>query len=285
VLPRAPIATSSSRSRTSLRVTRGAPPAIVEPQRTFIREGELRKLCRKGVKRRRVWLFSDSLLYATPSDVPGTRISIKPALLSLRGASVAEVPANSLAIDDVTPYALQISTPTKSFIAYCESTDERNGWLEALIGVILKLGGAGGADTVDAPIWVPDDIAHNCMVCDAPFTWNRRRHHCFREADHQILTNRGFLFLDDVERIAPPASDAWARLRVATFDAAREQLVYQAPLALVVNDDGNAAKSRAVSQRRRRGARMPPPTIRCGPRAAITSSAKLLPPSWWARAM
>jgi hypothetical protein len=142
-LPRAPIATSSSRSRTSLRVTRGAPPAIVEPQRTFIREGELRKLCRKGVKRRRVWLFSDSLLYATPSDVPGTRISIKPALLSLRGASVAEVPANSLAIDDVTPYALQISTPTKSFIAYCESTDERNGWLEALIGVILKLGGSG----------------------------------------------------------------------------------------------------------------------------------------------
>jgi hypothetical protein len=221
-----------------LRVTRGAPPAIVEPQRTFIREGELRKLCRKGVKRRRVWLFSDSLLYATPSDVPGTRISIKPALLSLRGASVAEVPANSLAIDDVTPYALQISTPTKSFIAYCESTDERNGWLEALIGVILKLGGAapGAADAMDAPIWVPDDIAHNCMVCDAPFTWNRRRHHCFREADHQILTNCGFLFLDDVERIAAAGAESWARLRVASYDAAREQLVYQAPLALVVNE-------------------------------------------------
>jgi hypothetical protein len=158
---------------------RGSAPAIVAPQRTFVREGELRKLCRKGVKRRRVWLFSDSLLYATPSDVPGTRISLKPVLLMLRGASVAEVPPGSLAIDDVTPYALQISTATKSFMAYCESTEERNAWLEALIRVILALGSPGAA-AIDAPIWVPDEIATHCMVCEVPFSLFTRRHHCRR---------------------------------------------------------------------------------------------------------
>ena len=96
-----------------LRVPRGQPPPIVAPQRVFVREGELLKLCRKGAKRRRVWLFNDALLYATPSDVPGARISIKPVLLPLRGASVAEVPPHSSTAPDVTPYALQISTQSK----------------------------------------------------------------------------------------------------------------------------------------------------------------------------
>jgi hypothetical protein len=53
------------------------------------------------------------------SDLPGARISVKPVLLSLRGANVAEVPhdANSAA-PGATPFALQLSTPTKSFVAY-----------------------------------------------------------------------------------------------------------------------------------------------------------------------
>merc|ERR1711964_713772 len=29
-------------------------------------------------------------------------------------------------------------------------------------------------------MWVPDDLALNCMICDAPFAWNLRHHHCRR---------------------------------------------------------------------------------------------------------
>jgi len=34
------------------------------------------------------------------------------------------------------------------------------------------------ASTVDASLWVPDDMALNCCVCKAEFTIYRRRHHC-----------------------------------------------------------------------------------------------------------
>ena len=87
-----------------------------------------------------MWLFSDALLYATPSDVPGTRIAIKPVLLALRGANVAEVPVSSSApVPGSTPFAFQLSTPTKSFVAYCDTSAERAQWLEALILVICSL--------------------------------------------------------------------------------------------------------------------------------------------------
>ena len=106
----------------------GPQVVILAPGRKFVREGELKKLCRKSIKRRRLWLFNDMLLYATPNDMPGTRISTRPVLLSLRGARVAEVPPSSgaEALADSTPFALQIATPTKSFIAYADSQQERS---------------------------------------------------------------------------------------------------------------------------------------------------------------
>jgi squalene/oxidosqualene cyclase-like protein len=62
---------------------------------------------------------------------------------------------------------------------------------------------------------------------------------CFPEHDHQILTNRGFLFLDEVEalveRDAAGAVVDWRGLCVATYDAASKQLVYAQPRRLVVN--------------------------------------------------
>lgn len=54
--------------------------------------------------------------------------------------------------------------------------------------------------------------------------------YCVRDTDHQILTNHGFLFLDQVEKLV--ATD----LRVATYDAATQQLRYETPQALVLNE-------------------------------------------------
>jgi hypothetical protein len=65
--------------------------------------------------------------------------------------------------------------------------------------------------------------------------------YCVRERDHQILTSRGFLFLDEVEALvdrdaATGAVRDWRGLRVANYDAKTRRLVYEQPRALVVNE-------------------------------------------------
>lgn len=67
---------------------------------------------------------------------------------------------------------------------------------------------------------------------------------CVPEADHQILTNAGFVALADVEaRVERDAAGRvvdWRGLQVATYDAAAEQLVYRTPRSLVVNSGAQA---------------------------------------------
>ena len=62
---------------------------------------------------------------------------------------------------------------------------------------------------------------------------------CLRERDQQILTNRGFLFLDEVEAHVRRAADGtvldWRGLTVANFDERAQRVVFEAPRALVVN--------------------------------------------------
>lgn len=62
---------------------------------------------------------------------------------------------------------------------------------------------------------------------------------CLRGRDQQVLTNRGFLFLEEVEAAVLFAADGsvadWRGLEVANYDARRRCLVYETPRALVVN--------------------------------------------------
>jgi protein tyrosine phosphatase len=69
--------------------------------------------------------------------------------------------------------------------------------------------------------------------------------HCFPEHDHQLLTNRGFMFLRDVEahvRRDAATGDVvdWRGLAVASYDPRRRQLVYRRPRRLVVNQQAGA---------------------------------------------
>jgi threonyl-tRNA synthetase len=65
---------------------------------------------------------------------------------------------------------------------------------------------------------------------------------CVRESDHQILTNRGFMFLDEVERAVERDAAGhvvdWRGLAVANYDRAAQRLVYEQPRALVVKPAG-----------------------------------------------
>jgi vacuolar protein sorting-associated protein 35 len=57
---------------------------------------------------------------------------------------------------------------------------------------------------------------------------------CFPEHDHQILTSRGFMFLDEVERHLAQHGGDWADLQVASYDPTERTLVYKRPNQLVV---------------------------------------------------
>jgi serine/threonine protein kinase len=76
---------------------------------------------------------------------------------------------------------------------------------------------------------------------------NRRRRNCFDAADHQLLTNDGFLFLDEVLARVDWSLDAvtgdvavrdWRGLEAAAVDAATGHLVYRTPrhLALMIGE-------------------------------------------------
>jgi serine/threonine protein kinase len=65
--------------------------------------------------------------------------------------------------------------------------------------------------------------------------------HCFPETDHQLLTNRGFLFLADIERLVDVDARTgvvrdWRGLRVANYDPTTRSIAYVQPRRLVVND-------------------------------------------------
>lgn len=67
---------------------------------------------------------------------------------------------------------------------------------------------------------------------------------CFPAADHQILTDRGFMYLDDVLAVVKrDARDGrvvdWCGLRVANFDPASQELVYDEPLDMIVKHDSD----------------------------------------------
>jgi hypothetical protein len=79
---------------------------------------------------------------------------------------------------------------------------------------------------------------------------------CFAEHDHQVLTSRGFLYLDEVEAIVTRRNGVvvdWNGLEVASYDAhARASLRFDTPAAARGAVGGRPALPRV---RRRRAAR------------------------------
>jgi serine/threonine protein kinase len=63
---------------------------------------------------------------------------------------------------------------------------------------------------------------------------------CFPESDHQLLTNRGFMSLADVEAhiVVDHGVVDWRGLAFASYDREAAQLVYEQPRALVINKVG-----------------------------------------------
>jgi len=178
---------------------------ILAPHRTYIKEGQLIKICRKTPKPRQFFLFSDVLVYAQTN--PNKKFTLS-RMLKLADLRIRDLP-------DSTTYsnAFEITSPEKSFVVYTANPQEKTDWVSEINEAILKelsrretlrretginaqfttRGDSGsssataediyggmvtGAITGEAPIWIPDGDAESCMLCKTHFNIVKRRHHC-----------------------------------------------------------------------------------------------------------
>ncbi|KAF0287798.1 FYVE, RhoGEF and PH domain-containing protein 6 [Amphibalanus amphitrite] len=162
---------------------------IVKPGRTFLREGELMKQCRKGPQPRFVILLTDSLLltrYSGSATAASGPLNLD-YVLPLTGMHISE-PGGAT---DEYQNEFSIVSTARSFSLKASSNKERDEWMDALTGAIEKNTQNRStfnpiSDSVQeghklgekAPVWVPDDRASMCQLCTIEFTVTNRRHHC-----------------------------------------------------------------------------------------------------------
>ena len=143
-----------------------------EPNRTFVREGDLLRQCRRGTKYFRFWLFNDKLLYG---EANGFGMWTLNRQIDLTQCRVVEVLAGIENVDT----AFQIESPTKSFIIWAETPVEKNEWVELINQQMVALRELYVTNTGRiAPVWKPDASSSKCSLCATPFSVFFRKHHC-----------------------------------------------------------------------------------------------------------
>lgn len=161
---------------------------LIRPGRYLLKEGELQKLCRKGMQPRYYILLSDVLLYTNfITSGPGGALRLNYEL-PLEGMRVETPKA-----EDFKNEFSVIST-SRSFTLQASSAEERDAWIQALREAIednasrrstflqAKIPSfqlpATSSLGKQAPVWIPDYRVTMCQHCTAEFTLTFRRHHC-----------------------------------------------------------------------------------------------------------
>lgn len=125
--------------------------------RTFIKEGDLKKVCRKKNKMFRFWLFNDFLIYA---EATGSENYCFHRSIDLSRSTV------SLHQGDDVKHAIDILGADKSFVAIAPSQSLQQEWYSKIADAIsaAKSVSSVEGDSV-APLWVPDSGSNDCMIC------------------------------------------------------------------------------------------------------------------------
>eukprot|EP01137_Pigoraptor_chileana_P027722 Opistho-2@10631 len=152
----------------------GTPNKFLQPGRYLIGEGRLSKVCRKKPKARQFFLFNDILVYGT--ILISKRKYTKQVVLDLRNMTVTRV-------DDTKDLqnAWQINTPSKSFVLFSVTPEEKEEWVAHIEKCVKDVSPAflHQDGTQKAAVWVPDDKAVVCMQCQKTrFNPINRKHHC-----------------------------------------------------------------------------------------------------------
>jgi hypothetical protein len=142
---------------------------LANTERKFIKEGDLKKVCRKKNKTFRFWLFSDYFIYG--SALGNGSFSFHRAL-DLKTCSVALHSGATL------KNAFEIFGAEKSFIVIATTPNTQNDWVNKIKEARLKMGIKDEDNVSTAPIWVSDSGSDVCFICSSSFGVFRRRHHC-----------------------------------------------------------------------------------------------------------
>jgi len=175
-----------------------SPKNLLTPDRKFIREGPLIKICRKEPKKRWFFLFNDALVYASVVQLGGDKESKQSFYREKAGHHHYKfhrmIPFDGkVALKDKIPtadipYAFDIISEGKSFTVVCQTELEKDIWMKDLqiqlaggrddCVKVQETGQTNVDDDIGAPVWIPDDNAPKCQMCNKTFTFVIRRHHC-----------------------------------------------------------------------------------------------------------
>ena len=180
---------------------------VIAPHRKFLKEGKFKKVCRKDVQPRMVWLFNDILLYAkttgTSEKFTTGKKYKKPRFVFLANAKVEHF-NESIYTQEKNIKSFQVLTEKKSFVFICETEEECSIWINSILTEIereeqkknsfvenssfqfdeaVSFGKGASATlrsdtTFYSPVWLSDNTSESCMICANPFTLTNRRHHC-----------------------------------------------------------------------------------------------------------
>eukprot|EP00300_Choanocystis_sp_HF-7_P015784 c19171_g1_i1.p2 GENE.c19171_g1_i1~~c19171_g1_i1.p2 ORF type:complete len:440 (-),score=93.22 c19171_g1_i1:1487-2806(-) len=171
---------------------------LLQPNRWLLREGQLLKMCAKGLKPFQFFLFNDSFLYAEAAKSGELRAQQHIHIVSVH---VKDVEPDPDASDPTQVNAFQILSPVESFVVYAADPTSKFDWMidiERARRVVTKVAeekrgllkgylasrvqrGSNQPEAIGdrlAPVWMPDRDAPVCPLCRASFTLLFRRHHC-----------------------------------------------------------------------------------------------------------
>ncbi|KAG0329133.1 hypothetical protein BG000_000191 [Podila horticola] len=100
---------------------------LIIPGRALLKRGNVWKICRRNVQQRLIILFSDCILWTSPSLNPLDETLTFHRKVELENCTVIGVDGS-----DPTKNAFQIMSPDKSSQVYVETLREKEAWMEAI---------------------------------------------------------------------------------------------------------------------------------------------------------
>lgn len=100
---------------------------LIIPGRALLKRGNVWKICRRNVQQRLIILFSDCILWTSPSLNPLDETLTFHRKVELENCTVIGVDG-----PDPTKNAFQIMSPDKSSQVYVETLREKEAWMEAI---------------------------------------------------------------------------------------------------------------------------------------------------------
>lgn len=145
---------------------------IISIPHNLLREGPLKKQCRKAIKERYFYLFDDAMIVYGEQQGKKIVFHQQIELSSVKDVEDTEFSKNGF----------QFKAPQKSVVVYASTLDEKKAWVMdvnySLVGEKVYEFEEEMSDDETAPVWVPDDNVMDCMNCHNRFTLLNRRHHC-----------------------------------------------------------------------------------------------------------